>query len=240
MNSSSRHIGATSPRLLLIDDDLSLAKLIREYCESDGLEVTAAATGEEGFYLSQQRRFQLIILDVMLPRMDGFEVLKRVRQSSNIPVLMLTTRGATRDRVQGLQNGADDYLPKPFQPEELVARIRSILRRTYSVAAMAHIVVGDLVLDEMERSVTVGTESIQLTGAEFHLLRLLIDSPGIPRSREDLVPQIFGRESTGLDRSIDNLVNSLRRKLGDYPSGSQRIKGVRNVGYAYVVEKASS
>ncbi len=118
MNASSQNAGESSPHLLLIDD-LSLGNLIREYCESDGLDVTAAATGEEGIYLSQQRRFQLIILDVMLPRMDGFEVLKRVRQRSNVPVLMLTTRGATRDRVQGLQSGADDYLPKPFHPDEL-------------------------------------------------------------------------------------------------------------------------
>jgi DNA-binding response OmpR family regulator len=237
MGSFSPHVDAAAPHLLLIDDDVSLGTLIREYCESKGLKVTAAPTGEEGICLSQQRRFQLIILDVMLPRMDGFEVLKRVRQASNIPVLMLTTRRATRDRVQGLESGADDYLPKPFQPEELVARIRSILRRVYPAAKLGRLFVGDLALDEMERSVTVGGASVELTGAEFHLLRLLLESPGVPRSREDLVPQIFGREITGFDRSIDNLVSSLRKKLGTHPSGSERIKGVRNVGYAYVAEK---
>jgi DNA-binding response OmpR family regulator len=238
MTSLSPHGEANPPHLLLIDDDLSLATLIREYCHSKGLEVTPAATGEEGICLSQQRRFQLIILDVMLPRMDGFEVLKRLRQCSNIPVLMLTTRRATKDRVQGLEGGADDYLAKPFQPEELVARIRSILRRVYPAPKAARLFVGDLTLDEMGRSVTVGPAEIELTGAEFQLLRLLLSTPGVPRSREDLVPQIFGREVKGFDRSIDNLVSSLRRKLGPHPNGSERIKGVRNVGYAYVAGKA--
>jgi two-component system, OmpR family, response regulator CpxR len=238
MSSFSQPVDAAPPHLLLIDDDLSLGTLIREYCEGKGLKVTAAATGEEGICLSQQRRFQLIILDVMLPRMDGFEVLKRVRQGSNIPVLMLTTRRATRDRVQGLESGADDYLPKPFQPEELVARIRSILRRVYPAPKAARLFVGDLTLDELGRSVAVGPASIELTGAEFQLLRLLLDSPGVSRSRDDLVPQIFGREATSLDRSIDNLVSGLRKKLGAHPNGSERIKGVRNVGYAYVAEKA--
>ena len=155
MSSFSQPVDAAPPHLLLIDDDLSLGTLIREYCEGKGLKVTAAATGEEGICLSQQRRFQLIILDVMLPRMDGFEVLKRVRQGSNIPVLMLTTRRATRDRVQGLESGADDYLPKPFQPEELVARIRSILRRVYPAPKTGRLFVGDLTLDELGRVNTI-------------------------------------------------------------------------------------
>src|SRR5580698_5084300 len=133
MSTSTQQV-QDSPHLLLIDDDLPLGRLIHEYCETDGLTVTPAATGEEGIYLSQQKRFQLIILDVMLPGMNGFEVLKRIRQRSNVPVLMLTTRGAARDRIQGLQGGADDYLAKPFQPEELIARIRSILRRAYPAA----------------------------------------------------------------------------------------------------------
>ncbi len=237
--SASPQDGDPSPQLLLIDDDLSLGKLIREYCETDGLTVTGTATGEEGIYLAQQRRFHLIILDVMLPRMDGFEVLKRIRQRSNIPVLMLTTRGATKDRVQGLQGGADDYLPKPFQPEELVARIRSILRRAYPTQVSAHLKIGDVTLDEMQRVVTVGECSVELTGAEFHLLLLLLSNPGVALTREQLVPQIFDREASSFDRSIDNLVSSLRRKLGSHPNGSERIKGVRNVGYAYVVEKAA-
>ena len=240
MSATSQQVQKPSPQLLLIDDDASLSKLIRDYCETDGLIVAAAATGEEGLYLSQQKQFQLIILDVMLPGVDGFEVLKRIRQRSNVPVLMLTTRGAARDRIQGLQSGADDYLPKPFEPDELVARIRSILRRAYPTQTTAHLIVGDVTLDESERSVTVGPCSVDFTGAEFQLLRLLMQSPGKPLSREELVPQIFGRDVTIFDRSIDNLVGNLRKKLGNHPSGTERIKGIRNVGYAYVIEKTAS
>jgi len=229
-----------SPPLLLIDDDLSLGRLIREYCETDGFAVTAAATGEEGIYLAQQRLFQLVILDVMLPGINGFEVLKRIRQRSNVPVLMLTTRGAARDRIQGLQAGADDYLPKPFEPEELIARIHSILRRAYPQEEMAHLVVEDITLDESQRSVTVGADVVDLTGAEFHLLRLLLESPGRPMTREELVPQIFGRDVVSFDRSIDNLAANLRRKLGPHSTGIERIKGIRNVGYVYVTEKAGA
>jgi two-component system, OmpR family, response regulator CpxR len=228
-----------SPHLLLIDDDLPLSRLIREYCATDGLTVTPAATGEEGIYLSQQKQFQLIILDVMLPGIHGFEVLKRIRQRSNVPVLMLTTRGAARDRIQGLQSGADDYLAKPFEPEELIARIRSILRRSYPAAqTLVRFEVGDVILDETERSVTVGSRLVDLTGAEFQLLRLLLEVPGKPLSREELVPQIFGRDVAAFDRSVDNLAGNLRKRLGTHPSGSERIKGIRNVGYVYVMEKA--
>ena len=233
--STSVHDGNPPPRhLLLIDDDLSLGRMIRDYCETDGLAVTAAATGEEGLYLSQQKHFHLIILDIMLPRMDGFEVLKRVRQRSNTPVLMLTTRGATRDRVHGLQIGADDYLPKPFQPEELMARIQSILRRSYPQPRAARLTIDDLELDEAGRLVTVRGRPVELTGAEFHLLRLLMEQPGIALPREELVAKIFDRDVQGQDRSIDTLASNLRRKLGHHPSGADRIKGVRNVGYTYV------
>lgn len=228
---------ASPSDLLLIDDDLPLAKLIAEYCEPHGLSVASAATGEEGVYLSQQKRFLLIILDVMLPGMDGFEVLKRIRQRSNIPVLMLTTRGATRDRVQGLQTGADDYLPKPFQPEELVARVHSILRRSYPQPRATRLVVGDLDLDEPRRSVTLGGHPIELTGAEFDLLRLLMEQPGTPLPRKKLVPRIFDRDVQSVDRSIDNLASNLRRKLGQHSDGSERIKSVRNVGYTYAAER---
>jgi two-component system response regulator CpxR len=150
---------------------------------------------------------------------------------------MLTTRGAARDRIQGLQGGADDYLPKPFEPEELIARIRSILRRTNPSEEMAHFVVGDITLDESQRSVTVGMDVVDLTGAEFHLLHLLLESTGKPLTREELVPQIFGRDVVSFDRSIDNLAVNLRKKLGPHATGVERIKGVRNVGYVYVTEK---
>jgi two-component system response regulator CpxR len=221
-------------RLLLIDDDRSLAALIAEYFGPAGFAVTPAFRGEDGICLARQQYFLLIILDVMLPGIDGFEVLKRIRRTSETPVLMLTTRGAAKDRIHGLQSGADDYLPKPFQPEELLARIHSILRRTLPKESPATLTIGDIAINELGRSVTLAGQQLDLTGAEFQLLKLLICQPGEPLSREELIPRIFGRESTGLDRSIDNLVNNLRKKLGTHANGLDRFKSIRNVGYSYV------
>jgi two-component system response regulator CpxR len=221
--------------LLLIDDDRSLASLIAEYCAAGGFSITSALSGEDGIRMARQQFFMLIVLDVMLPGIDGFEVLKRLRQTSKIPILMLTTRGAAMDRVHGLESGADDYLAKPFQPEELVARIKTILRRVYPKDDAAKLILGDVTVDELERSVLLCDERIELTGAEFHLLRLLLSHPGDPMSREELIPRIFGREATAVDRSIDNLVNNLRRKLGPHADGTDRIRSVRNIGYCYAI-----
>ena len=221
--------------LLLIDDDRSLASLIAEYCAAGGFSITSALSGEDGLRMARQQFFMLIVLDVMLPGIDGFEVLRRLRQTSKTPILMLTTRGAAMDRVHGLESGADDYLAKPFQPEELVARIKTILRRVYPNDAAAKLIFGDVTVDELERLVLLGDERIELTGAEFHLLRLLISHPGDPMSREELIPRIFGREATTFDRSIDNLVTHLRRKLGPHTDGTERIRSVRNVGYCFAI-----
>jgi len=227
-------------RLLLIDDDRSLAALITEYFGPAGFAVTPAFSGEDGIRLARQEYFLLIILDVMLPGIDGFEVLRRIRLTSETPILMLTTRGAAKDRIHGLESGADDYLPKPFQPEELLARIHSILRRTLPKESPATLTLGDVTMNELERSVTLGEQQLDLTGAEFQLLKLLISQPGEPLSREELVPRVFGRESSGLDRSIDNLVNNLRKKLGMHASGLDRFKSIRNVGYSYVAGNSGS
>jgi two-component system, OmpR family, response regulator CpxR len=220
--------------LLLIDDDRSLAALIAEYCGPGGFAITPAFSGEDGIRLVRQQYFVLIVLDVMLPGIDGFEVLKRIRYSSDTPVLMLTTRGAAKDRIYGLEIGADDYLPKPFQPEELLARIHSILRRTRPKESPAALTLGDITINELERSVTLEGRRLDLTGAEFQLLKLLLGQPGEVFSREELIPSIFSRESTGMDRSIDNLVNNLRKKLGAHANGIDRFKSIRNVGYSYV------
>jgi two-component system response regulator CpxR len=224
-----------SASLLLIDDDRSLAALIGEYCAPAGFTITPAFTGEEGIRLIRQQYFPLVILDVMLPGIDGFKVLARLRRHSTVPVLMLTTRGAAMDCIQGLDLGADDYLSKPFQPEVLVARIKSILRRTGQKEQAGRLSLGDVTLDDLERSTTVGDMRVDLTGAEFHLLHLLVMHPGESLSREELIPRIFGREAGTFDRSIDNLVNNLRKKLGTHPDGAERIKSIRNVGYSYVI-----
>lgn len=221
--------------LLLIDDDRSLASLLVEYCAAGGFSITSALNGEEGIRLVRQEPFQLVILDVMMPGIDGFEVLKLLRSWSNIPVLMLTTRAAAMDRIQGLERGADDYLGKPFQAEELVARIKSILRRVHPAENVAKLSVGDLVVDETERSTRIDGKPYELTGAEFNLLKVLVSNPGDPLSREELIPRLFGREASAFDRSIDNLVNNLRKKLGPYPDGTERIKSIRNIGYCYVI-----
>lgn len=226
--------------LLLIDDDRSLASLIAEYCTAAGFSIASALNGEDGLYQARQLHYFLIILDVMMPGIDGFEVLKRLRQSSDTPILMLTTRGAAMDRVLGLESGADDYLAKPFEPEELVARIKSILRRALPKEAPSQMTVGDLMLDEPGRFVVLAGQRLELTGAEFSLLRLLLSNPGDPLSREELIRRIFGREPTSFDRSIDNLINNLRRKLGMHPDSSERIKSVRNVGYCYVLASSGS
>ena len=230
---SAQHSAKPSP-LLLIDDDRSLALLVADYCSEDKYTVTSAETGEEGLVLARQQHFVLVILDVMLPGIDGFEVLKRLRRTLNTPVLMLTTRGAAMDRVQGLDGGADDYLAKPFQPEELVARIRSILRRVHPKETPSRYSVGDITVDETERSVTLSGQRLNLTSSEFQLLTLLLTHLGDPLSREELIPRVFGRDASSLDRSIDNLVNNLRKKLGMRSDGADRIKSVRNVGYTYV------
>jgi two-component system, OmpR family, response regulator CpxR len=235
VTSTSIHIDNPGSSLLLIDDDKSLGVLIAEYCIPHGFSITTAITAEEGILLLRQHHFVLLILDVMLPGIDGFEALKRIRYSSNIPVLMLTTRGASKDRIRGLENGADDYLPKPFQPEELLARIRSILRRTQPRSESTLLTIGDVTLNELERSVTVLERSVELTGAEFHLLKLLLSQPGIPLAREELVSRIFGREINLLDRSVDNLAHNIRKKLGAHANGLERIKSVRNIGYTYVL-----
>ena len=235
MTNTSIPIENPGSSLLLIDDDKSLGTLIAEYCIPDGFSITTAITAEEGILLLRQNHFSLLILDVMLPGIDGFEALKRIRYSSNIPVLMLTTRGASKDRISGLESGADDYLPKPFQPEELLARIRSILRRTQPRNEPTLITIGDVTLNELERSVTVLERPIELTGAEFHLLKLLLSQPGIPLAREELVSRIFGREINLLDRSVDNLAHNIRKKLGVHANGLERIKSVRNIGYTYVL-----
>ena len=226
----------SSAQLLLVDDDVALGELVSEYAAYEEYAVTTANTGELGLRMIARKAFALVILDVMLPGIDGFEVLERLRHFSDVPVLMLTTRGAASDRIRGLKMGADDYLPKPFEPDELLARVNSILRRIQpSMNGLSFVSIGDIELDERFRRVTCGGIAVELTGAEFSLLQLLISHPGTTLSRQELIPRVLSRQESGIDRGIDSLVSNLRRKLGPFPDGSDRIRSVRGVGYVYVI-----
>lgn len=218
-------------RVLFVDDDTELSQLVTRFLSNEGFETTHAATGAAGIQTALSHRFSLIMLDVMLPDTDGFSVLERIRKQSRTPVLMLTARGDTHDRIRGLEMGADDYLPKPFDPAELVARIRAILRRASSHPTALKI--GDLEIDGGTRTARRHTTPIDLTTVEFDLLALLMREAGNIVSRTDLVRKVLGREFSPFDRSIDTHVCNLRRKLGPLAGGAERIKGVRGSGYLY-------
>ena len=223
-------------RLLLIDDDAELSKLVARFLAGEGFEVVWACGGEAGIAAALADAFSLILLDVMMPDTSGFEVLRRVRQRSRVPVLMLTARGDTHDRVRGLELGADDYLPKPFDPAELAARIRAILRRAVPQGPLAGaLAIGDIELDPGARAVRRDGAVVDLTTVEFDLLAALLRVPGTTVSREDLVRNVLRREFSPFDRSIDTHVCNLRRKLGPLADGGERIKGVRGAGYLYVL-----
>ena len=221
--------------ILVIDDDVELCKLVSRFLGSEGFKVQAVQTSNHGVERALSGDYDLVVLDVMLPGMDGFEVLRRIRAESRTPVLMLTARGDDLDRILGLEIGADDYLPKPFNPRELAARIRAILRRAKASSALqgdsAPITVGDLELSVGSRLVRLGTEVLNLTTIEFDLLEKLVKSAGRVVGREELVREVLGREFSPFDRSIDTHVCNLRRKVGSYSDGTERIKGVRGVGY---------
>lgn len=226
-------------RILVIDDDVPLTELLDECLRAEGFEVVAAHDGEGGVARALAGGYALIVLDVMLPRMSGFEVLMRIRPQSPVPVLMLTARGDPVDRVTGLQMGADDYLPKPFNERELVARIQAILRRTKlapivpAVDSASVLEVADLRLDPHSREVRVKGQLVDLTTVEFDVLRVLLASAGETVPREDLVRHALGRPFSVFDRSLDNHVSSLRRKLGPDAANAERIKTIRGAGYMY-------
>jgi DNA-binding response OmpR family regulator len=222
-------------RLLVIDDDAELCQLVTRFLSREGFAIRWAPGGAAGIEQALAEEYSLIVLDVMMPDTDGFEVLRRIRQQSRTPVLMLTARGDTRDRVRGLEMGADDYLPKPFDPAELVARIRAILRRSFPRTPAAAIAIGDIELDGGTRTVRRAGRPVELTTVEFDLLAVLLRVAGSTISREDLVRDVLGRDFSPFDRSIDTHVCHLRRKLGPLEDGGERIKGVRGAGYLYAL-----
>jgi len=222
-------------RVLVIDDDVELFQLVTRYLAREGFAISLAPNGKTGIEQALAETYSLIMLDVMMPDTDGFEVLRRIREHSRTPVLMLTARGDTSDRVRGLEMGADDYLPKPFDPAELLARIRAILRRSApGRQSSAAIVTGDIEVDGRTRTVKCNHGALDLTTVEFDLLSALLREAGTVVSRQDLVRSVLGRDFSPFDRSIDTHVCNLRRKLGPLPDGGERIKGVRGTGYLYV------
>ena len=228
-------------RILVIDDDIELCQLVGEYLETEGYVVDAVHDGEAGVARALAGEHRLAVLDYMLPGINGFEVLRQIRASSRLPIVMLTARGDHVNRIVGLQMGADDYLPKPFDPLELVARINAVLRRTHEsptdIPTDPVLAVGDIEMDNRTRTVHRGGKIVELTVVEYSLLEQLLSAPGQVLSREDLVMKVLHRKLSPFDRSIDTHVSNLRKKLGHEVNGVERIKTVRSIGYIYASSK---
>jgi len=221
-------------RILLVDDDAALASLLIEYLKPVGYELSVAATGDAGLKRLAADPFDAVLLDVMLPDLDGFEVCRRIRSSSDVPVLMLTARGQDEDRIVGLELGADDYVPKPFNPRELLARLRAVLRRRRPEAGRRPpLRFGRLEIDQDARVVRVDGEERSLTAHQFDLLLALAESPGRVLSREALMARARGDALDAFDRSIDVHVSRLRAALEDDPRHPRRILTVRGAGYVF-------
>lgn len=227
-------------RLLVVDDDTELCSLVTRYLEAEGFQVDSVNQGQEGIERALSGEYSLVVLDVMLPGLNGFDVLRRIRAESRVPVIMLSARAEDVERIVGLEIGADDYLAKPFNPHELVARIRAVSRRsrpggTLDPENVRHslLKVGDIELDRNAWKVMRAGRPVALTTLEFNLLEMLLRSAGQVLPREELVQTLLEREFDPFDRSIDMHVSNLRKKLGRHLDGVERIKSVRGVGYVY-------
>ena len=232
MPAGSRHVTVVAVRVLLVDDDAELCLLLDEFLKREGFELECEHDGRGGLDKARTGGFDLVVLDVMLPGLDGFEILRRLRPESRVPVIMLTARGEDVDRIVGLELGADDYLPKPFNPRELAARIRAVLRRYEhrQAAGAGRLEVSGVVLDPETREVLAGGERVDLTTFEFDVLEMLMRSAGHVLSRDTLMESFYNRKATPFDRSIDMHISHLRRKLH---RGDAVIKTIRGVGYQF-------
>jgi len=225
-----------NPRLLVVDDDRELCHLLTQYLEPEGFVVSSVHTGADGLRVGIEGNHELIVLDVMLPDMKGFDVLREVRMRIRTPVLMLTAKGDDFDRILGLELGADDYLPKPFNPRELIARISAILRRSGWQSENSRpplVKSGDIEIDLAARTASKAGELLRLTSAEFDILHMFVELPGQVLTREALVEKVLDRKFSPFDRSIDLHISNLRRKLGRQSDGGERIRSVRGIGYLY-------
>jgi DNA-binding response OmpR family regulator len=224
---TSRPTGGT---VLLVEDEESIGTLLRTYLERDGYRVVWVRTGEEALAEITRHAVRILVLDIGLPGMDGFEVCRQIRRRSPVPILMLTARDEEPDRVAGLELGADDYVPKPFSPRELVARIKAILRRAEPAPREHVLELADVVVDVDGREVAVAGETIELTAKEFDLLAYFLESPGVVHSRDRLLDRVWGMSYPGGTRTVDVHVGQLRRKLGR----PELIRTVRGAGYKAV------
>lgn len=222
-------------RILLVDDDQDLGQMLSEFLATDRLDVTVCKTGEDGVETFAAGDFELLILDIMLPGMSGLDVLKKIRQQSKVPVIMLTARGDEIDRIIGLEFGADDYLPKPFNPRELLARIKAILRRAQPPDTdKRHWKLGGIELDTRTHRAAVDGKQLSLTGSEFEILKSLLETPGQVVSKEQLSERALGRRLLPYDRSIDTHISNLRGKLERAGNKNETIQNQRGVGYLLI------
>ena len=222
-----------STQVLLADDDVELSAMLKEYLEREGFAVTAVHDGEAAARLAPGGAYQIVVLDVMMPKLDGVEALRRIRQASRVPVIMLTARGDDVDRIVGLELGADDYVPKPCTPRELVARLRAILRRAQPGADGGPLEVGAMTLWPEKRKAQWRGREVHLTSIEFNVLEVLMRNAGRVVSKDEISEQALGRPLARFDRSIDVHLSSIRQKLGE---GAKLIRTVRGLGYHLVKE----
>jgi DNA-binding response OmpR family regulator len=237
----------TATQVLLVDDDWELDQMLTEYLLAEAFSVLIAVDGASALERIANESFDLVILDVMLPSLSGFDVLRRLRQTRSVPVIMLTARGEDNDRILGFELGADDYLPKPFNPKELLVRMRAVLRRSgagltppAAKPPPAQIAIGTLRIDPAMLEASIGGQPVHLTVAEFRVLELLMRAPGHTRSRELLTECVLGRRLSAYDRSIDTHISNLRRKLADRKDAGVRIRSIRGAGYVLTLSGAST
>ena len=227
----------TAPRILVVDDEAPMVELVGEYLRSEGMDVAVARDGPSALEAVRDRRPDVIVLDVMLPGLDGFEVLRRVRTFSDAYVIMLTARAEEIDRIVGLSVGADDYMVKPFSPRELVARVKALLRRPRAAFGEArNLSLGQLVVDQPTRTVTLRGEPVALTAIEFDLLLTLARDPGVVFPRQRLLDRVWGMDYVGDEHVVDVHLGNLRRKLGDDAARPTFIETVRGAGYRFRVQ----
>ena len=230
MNETGRN-----PQILMIDDDRELGEMITDFLAADHLDVSVTHTGEEGVEAFRAGSFELLILDVMMPGISGLDVLKKIRQTSGVPVIMLTARGDDVDRIIGLEFGADDYLPKPFNPRELLARIKAILRRSQPQSDDAQVLeLGEIRLDGRTHRAAVNDHELNLTGTEFDIIKCLLETPGKVVNKERLSERALGRKLLPYDRSVDTHISNLRGKLAKAGNRNETIQNQRGVGYLLI------